>query len=66
MDEFMMHLRWLAEQRRLQDLEYRRQKQARIAFWEVYFYGSDDDQDLEVIEDGESEGNEASEASASD
>jgi hypothetical protein len=58
-NEFQMHLRWLAEQRRLQDLERRYREAERIALRELLFASSDDDaetdDDWEVIEDGENE-----------
>jgi hypothetical protein len=59
MTEFQMHLRWLAEQRRLQDLERRYREAARVALRELLFASSDDDaetdDDWEVNSDGESE-----------
>jgi hypothetical protein len=45
-----MHLRWLAEQRRLQDLERRYQQAARQALRELLF-AADDDQ-IEDDDDG--------------
>jgi hypothetical protein len=45
-----MHLRWLAEQRRLQDLERRYQQAARQALCELLF-AADDDQ-IEGDDDG--------------
>jgi hypothetical protein len=58
-NEFQMHLRWLAEQRRLADLERRYRDAERIALRELLFASSDDDakndDDWEVIEDGENE-----------
>ena len=57
MNEFQMHLRWLAEQRRLADLERRWRETERIALREIW--ASDDDaetdDDLEVSDDGENE-----------
>ena len=54
-----MHLRWLAEQRRLADLERRYRDAERIALRELLFASSDDDtendDEWEVIEDGENE-----------
>jgi len=54
-----MHLRWLAEQRRLADLERRYRDAERIALRELLFASSDDDtetdDDLEVNGDGENE-----------
>jgi hypothetical protein len=50
MNEFQMHLRWLAEQRRLQDLERRYQQAARQALRELLF-ALDDDQ-IEDDNDG--------------
>ena len=57
MTEFQMHLRWLAEQRRLQDLERRYQQAARVALREIWASDDDaeNDEDWEVIEDGENE-----------
>jgi hypothetical protein len=49
-NEFQMHLRWLAEQRRLADLERRWREAERIALREILF-ASDDD----LIEDDDSE-----------
>ena len=43
MNEFQMHLRWLAEQRRLADLERRYRDAERQALRELLF-ASDDDQ----------------------
>jgi hypothetical protein len=58
-NKFQMHLRWLAEQRRLADLERRYRDAERIALRELLFASSDDDakndDDWEVIEDGENE-----------
>jgi hypothetical protein len=58
-NEFQMHLRWLAEQRRLADLERRYRDAERIALRELLFASSDDDtendDEWEVIEDGENE-----------
>jgi hypothetical protein len=48
-NEFQMHLRWLAEQRRLADLERRYRQAERVALHEILF-ASDDDQ----IEDDDS------------
>jgi hypothetical protein len=50
MNEFQMHHRWLAEQRRLQDLERRYQQAARQALRELLF-ALDDDQ-IEDDNDG--------------
>jgi len=54
-NEFQMHLNWLAEQRRLRDLERRYREAERIALRELLFASSDDDAenetDLEVSED---------------
>jgi hypothetical protein len=53
-----MHLRWLAEQRRLQDLERRYREAARVALRELLWASDDDaenDDEWEVIEDGENE-----------
>jgi hypothetical protein len=58
-NEFQMHLRWLAEQRRLADLERRWREAERIALRELLLASSDDDAEnetgLEVNGDGESE-----------
>jgi hypothetical protein len=51
MTEFQMHLRWLAEQRRLQDLERRWREAERVALREILF-ASDDDL-IEDDDDGE-------------
>jgi hypothetical protein len=42
MTEFQMHLRWLAEQRRLQDLERRYRQAERQALRELLFASDDD------------------------
>jgi hypothetical protein len=59
MSDFIANLRWLAEQRRLQDLERRYRQAERIALRELLFASSDDDTenetDLEVNGDGENE-----------
>ena len=58
-NEFQMHLRWLAEQRRLADLERRWREAERQALRELYLASlaeDDDDQDLEVTDNGEGEG----------
>jgi hypothetical protein len=58
MNEFQMHLRLLAEQRRLQDLERRWREAERQALRELLWASDDDaknDDDWEVIEDGENE-----------
>jgi hypothetical protein len=61
MSDFIANLRWLAEQRRLQDLERRYRQAERIALRELLFASSDDDieneTDLEVNGDGENEAN---------
>jgi hypothetical protein len=49
-NEFQMHLRWLAEQRRLADLERRYRDTERQALRELLF-ASDDDQ-IEDDDDG--------------
>jgi hypothetical protein len=53
MTEFQMHLRWLAEQRRLQDLERRYRQAERIALREILFAADDDliedDDDSETL-----------------
>ena len=51
MTEFQMHLRWLAEQRRLQDLERRYRQAERIALREILF--ASDDDPIEDDDDGE-------------
>ena len=48
-NEFQMHLRWLAEQRRLADLERRYRQAERVELHKLLF-ASDDDQ----IEDDDS------------
>jgi hypothetical protein len=57
MSDFIANLRWLAEQRRLQDLERRYQQAARVALREIWASDDDaeNDEDWEVIEDGENE-----------
>ena len=55
MNEFQMHLRWLAEQRRLRDLERRWREAERQALRELYLSLEDDDQE-EVNEGDEGEG----------
>jgi hypothetical protein len=59
MSDFIANLRWLAEQRRLQDLERRYRQAERIALRELLLASSDDDTenetDLEVNGDGENE-----------
>jgi hypothetical protein len=50
MTEFQMHLRWLAEQRRLQDLERRYREAKKQALRELLF-ACDDDQ-IEDEDDG--------------
>ena len=44
MTEFQMHLRWLAEQRRLQDLERRYRQAERGALRELWASSDDDDE----------------------
>jgi hypothetical protein len=52
-NEFQMHLRWLAEQRRLADLERRYREAERIALREILFASDDDliedDDDSETL-----------------
>jgi hypothetical protein len=59
MSDFIANLRWLGEQRRLQDLERRYREAERVALRELLFASSDDDTenetDLEVNGDGENE-----------
>jgi hypothetical protein len=58
MSDFIANLRWLAERRRLQDLERRYRQAARIALRELLWASNDDaetDDDWEVIEDGENQ-----------
>jgi hypothetical protein len=54
MSDFIANLRWLAEQRRLQDLERRYREAERVALRELLLASSDDDTenetDLEVNE----------------
>jgi len=44
MTEFQMHLRWLAEQRRLQDLERRWREAEKVALREIWALSDDDDE----------------------
>ena len=46
--EFQMHLKWLAEQRRVADLECRYQRAARVALHELLLASSDDDAENET------------------
>jgi hypothetical protein len=57
MTEFQMHLRWLSEQRRLQDLERRYREAEKQALRELWASDDDaeNDDDWEVNGDGESE-----------
>ena len=41
-NEFQMHLRWLAEQRRLADLDRRWREAERVALREILFASDDD------------------------
>jgi hypothetical protein len=50
-NEFQMHLRWLAEQRRLADLERRYQQAERIALREIW--ASSDEEDNESDDEWE-------------
>jgi hypothetical protein len=56
-----MHLKWLAQQKQLRDLERRYRQAERIALRELLLASSDDDaendDDLEVNGDGENEAN---------
>jgi hypothetical protein len=49
-NEFQMHLRWLAEQRRLQDLEHRWREAERVALRELLLASSDDDDETDADE----------------
>jgi hypothetical protein len=59
MSDFIANLRWLAEQRRLADLERRYRQAERVALRELLLASSDDDaetdEDWEVSDDGENE-----------
>jgi hypothetical protein len=59
MSDFIANLRWLAERRRLQDLERRYWQAEKVALRELLLASSDDDAenetDLEVNGDGENE-----------
>jgi len=58
MSDFIANLRWLAERRRLQDLERRYRQAERIALRELWASSDDDTEnetDLEVNGDGENE-----------
>jgi hypothetical protein len=57
-NEFQIHLKLLAEQRRLQDLERRYREAERVALRELWASSNDDaetDDDWEVNGDGENE-----------
>ena len=57
MNDFIANLRWLAEQRRLRDLEQRWREAERQAWLELYLASlEDDDQDCGEGESTESEG----------
>jgi hypothetical protein len=64
MSDFIANLRWLAEQRRLQDLERRYQQAAMVALHELLLASSDDDAENET--DSEVSGDGENEASATD
>jgi hypothetical protein len=51
-NEFQMHLRWLAEQRRLADLE-RRYREAKKQALRELFWASSDEEDNESDDDWE-------------
>jgi hypothetical protein len=51
MSDFIANLRWLGEQRRLQDLERRYRQAERIALREILFAADDDP--IEDDDDGE-------------
>jgi hypothetical protein len=55
-NEFQMHLRWLAEQRRLADLERRYRQAERIALREIWS-DDDDETDADVNDTMEGEQN---------
>ena len=55
MNDFIAHLRWLAEHRRLRDLERRWREAERQALRELYLSLEDNDQE-EVNEGDEGEG----------
>jgi hypothetical protein len=57
MSDFIANLHWLAERRRLQDLERRWREAARVALRKIWASDDDaeNDEDWEVIEDGENE-----------
>ena len=59
MSDFIANLRWLAQQRWLQDLERRYRQAEKVALRELLLASSDDDaetdDDWEVIEDGENQ-----------
>jgi hypothetical protein len=58
MTEFQMHLRWLAEQRRLQDLERRWREAERVALRELWASSDDDNEtDADVNDPMEGEQN---------
>jgi hypothetical protein len=58
MTEFQMHLQWLAEQRRLQDLERRWREAERVALRELWASSDDDNEtDADVNDPMEGEQN---------
>jgi len=52
MNEFQMYLRWLAEQRRLADLERRWREAERQALRELYLASLEEDDDQEEVNEG--------------
>ncbi len=56
MSDFIANLRWLAEQRRLQDLERRWREAERVALRELLLASSDDDAETDADENDPMEG----------
>jgi hypothetical protein len=61
MSDFIANLRWLAERRRLQDLERRYREAERIALRELLLASSDDDAENETDWEVSEDENEATE-----
>jgi hypothetical protein len=61
MSDFIANLRWLAERRRLQDLERRYRQAEKVALRELLFASSDDDAENETDWEVSEDENEATE-----